>query len=121
MIDITSDSATILLGDTRHVKNEFVLGVRLKYSCLTYMLEELEEEFVDVLFGTDTTEVKVTIELPILGTCEAESSYLTDFGEGASSELLMDIETLASGKPDIHPNYPQYPDCTSAVLSWTEP
>merc|ERR1711892_353479 len=121
LIDITSDSATILLGDTRHVKNEFVLGVRLKYSCLTYMLEELKEEFVDVLFGTDTTEVMVTIELPILGTCEAESSYLTDFGEGASSELLMDIETLASGKPDIHPDYPQYPDCTSAVLSWTEP
>ena len=86
-----------------------------------YMLQELEEEYVDIPLNKLEDEIEVIIELPILSTCQAWSSYLTDFGEGAPSEVLTDIETLASGKPEIKPEYPKYPNCTSAVLSWKEP
>jgi len=119
--DVTSDSATFLLGDLRQVKNEFVNGIRLRFSCTTYMLQELEEEYVDIPLNELEDEIEVSVELPILSTCQAWSSYLTDFGEGAPSEVLTDIETLASGKPEIKPEYPKYPNCTSAVLSWKEP
>jgi len=121
--NVTSDSATFILRHPSQVKNEFefVNGIRLKFSCITYMLQELEEEHVDIHFDTLEDEIEVVIELPILSTCQSWSSYLTDFGEGAPSEVLTDIETLASGKPEILPDYPQYPNCTSAVLSWKEP
>jgi len=119
--DVTSDSATLLLGNPSHLKNEFVHGIRMKFSCVTYLLQELEEEYVDIAFDSTEDDVEVVVELPILSTCQAWSSYLTDFGEGAPSEVLTDIETLASEKPEILPEYPQYPDCNSAVLSWKPP